>query len=134
MPIYGDGLHMREWLYVKDHCQALLAVWERGQPGQIYNIGSGIHHNNLAILDMIIKIVSERYNIYPDELYPLFRHTDDRHGHDRRYALDCTRLHQQIKFITPTKLQEGLTYTINWYLDHPDWWEGDNDQEWWLRR
>jgi dTDP-glucose 4,6-dehydratase len=134
LPVYGDGLHVREWIYVKDHCQALIEVWKKGQPGQVYNIGSGDQYSNLAILDIIINMMSHRCNIEATELRHLIKHVSDRPGHDRRYALDSTRLHEEIEFIPATSLQEGLRQTINWHFEHLDWWNINNDQQWWLRR
>ncbi|MDR1397596.1 MAG: dTDP-glucose 4,6-dehydratase [Desulfarculales bacterium] len=135
LPVYGDGLHVREWMFVKDHCRALLAVWQKGEPGQIYNIGSGRRHNNLEMLDIIINIMGKRYSIEVDEFRRLIRHAPDRRGHDRRYALDSGRLEREIGFRPSVSLEDGLNQTVNWHFDHPDWWNIDNnDQQWWLRR
>ncbi|PYS96709.1 MAG: dTDP-glucose 4,6-dehydratase [Acidobacteria bacterium] len=114
LPLYGDGLNVRDWLFVGDHCEALDVVLERGTPGQVYNVGGGNERRNIDISRAIL----ERLGKPPG----LVRSVSDRPGHDRRYALDCRKL-RLLGWSPRTPFDEGLEETIAWYADHRDWWE-----------
>lgn len=135
MPVYGDGLYVRDWIYVEDHCRALIEVALDGQPGQVYNIGGNNQTSNLAMLDMIIAALSAMLNIEQSEFRTLIRHVEDRPGHDRRYAIDSRKIKEQLGFSPQVGLHQGVEQTVCWYFDNLDWW-GDKhqDSQLWLRR
>jgi len=114
LPVYGDGMQMRDWLYVEDHCAAIATVLERGTPGQIYNIGQGSERPNLEITQEIIRFTG----CEP----ALIRHVLDRPGHDRRYALDTSKI-RALDWAPSWTLDTGLEPTVRWYQDHRAWWE-----------
>ena len=113
LPIYGDGLQIRDWLYVKDHCSAICAVLERGRPGQIYNIGGNNERSNLEIVHLLIKELGKSEQ--------LITHVKDRPGHDRRYAIDNTKITTELGWAPSVTFEEGMITTIQWYLNHQDW-------------
>ncbi|MHB8302205.1 MAG: dTDP-glucose 4,6-dehydratase [Acidobacteriaceae bacterium] len=124
LPVYGDGLNVRDWLYVTDHCEALRLVLERGRPGETYNIGGRNERNNREVVEAICEIL--------DELRPasshrphrqLLRFVKDRPGHDRRYAIDAMKLEQEIGWKARETFPTGLRKTVQWYLDHAEWIE-----------
>ena len=116
IPIYGDGMNVREWLYVGDHCAAVDEILRHGQPGCSYNVGRGVEVNNLELVERICSLV--------DELRPsgaphreLIAFVEDRPGHDRRYAIDCARIHRELDWHPAIGLEQGLSQTIRWYVD-----------------
>lgn len=113
LPIYGDGLHVREWLFVEDFCEAIALLLEKGQPGEIYNVGSGIHCRNLEIVERVLARLGK-----PKEL---IRHVEDRLGHDRRYAVDSSKI-RRLGWRPSHPFQEGLEQTIDWYRRNEEWW------------
>lgn len=113
LPIYGDGLQIRDWLYVRDHCSAICAVLERGRPGQIYNIGGNNERSNLEIVHLLIKELGKSEQ--------LITHVKDRPGHDRRYAIDNTKITTELGWVPSVTFEEGMITTIQWYLNHQDW-------------
>ncbi|MGH2462320.1 MAG: dTDP-glucose 4,6-dehydratase [Candidatus Limnocylindria bacterium] len=113
LPIYGDGQQTREWLYVTDHCDAVELVLEGGEPGQIYNIGSGFELDNLELAHRILSLT--------DRPPTLVEHVEDRPGHDRRYAVDSTRL-RDLGWEPEHRFEAALATTVAWYRDHPEWW------------
>jgi len=115
LPIYGDGLYVREWLHVEDHCRALARILEVGQPGEVYNIGSGTERVNLDLAREILALTGRSET--------LLRHVRDRLGHDRRYALDWTKLRRQLDWTPAIPFTEGLRQTVEWYRAHPMWWQ-----------
>jgi dTDP-glucose 4,6-dehydratase len=115
LPVYGDGLNRRDWLYVEDHCRALAAVIEKGVPGRIYNIGSGEEQTNLEITTSILDLTGADRR--------LIRHIADRPGHDRRYALDTSRIRRELEWKPETGLRQGLAATVEWYSTNRAWWE-----------
>jgi len=132
LPIYGDGGNVRDWLHVDDHCAGLLLVLQRGTIGENYNIGGGRERTNLDLIDELCRVL--------DELYPaarnaaltrasVSRYSDlktfvpDRPGHDRRYAIDSTKVRRDLGWAPRHTFEEGLKATIRWYLDHRDWAE-----------
>ena len=122
LPIYGDGQQIRDWLYVEDHCQAIWAVIEKGNPGDIYNVGGENQPSNLEIVQNICEILDERL---PDSEhsphFSLIEHVKDRPGHDRRYAMNIEKIKKELNWEPKISLKEGLIKTIGWYLDNPGW-------------
>ncbi len=115
LPVYGDGLYVRDWIFVLDHCHALDLVLREGRPGEIYNIGADEPRTNLEITRLIL----ERLGKDP----ALIRHVKDRPGHDRRYAIDSSKLHRELGWRPRTPFEEGMARTIEWYMSHRSWWE-----------
>jgi len=113
LPIYGDGLYVRDWLYVYDHCTAVWKVLNEAPPGEIYNIGGCNEKTNLEIVAMILQRLDK-----PDSL---IEHVTDRPGHDRRYAIDAAKIIQQLNWHPTVNLEEGINKTIDWYLQNTDW-------------
>jgi dTDP-glucose 4,6-dehydratase len=120
LPVYGDGKQIRDWLYVDDHCRAIERVLEAGRPGEIYNVGGNNERNNLEIVTRIIAILRGETG---DESIndSLITHVNDRPGHDRRYAIDSSKIQQELGWKALVPFEEGLRSTIRWYLDHQDW-------------
>ena len=115
LPIYGDGLNERDWIFVEDHCRALDRILEAGQPGEIYNIGCGRPVTNLEIVRRLLRIMGR-----PEDLIEF---VEDRPGHDRRYALDTNKIHGELGWEPAVGLEEGLARTVEWYRTHPGWVE-----------
>lgn len=114
LPVYGDGRQMRDWLFVRDHCAGIATVLERGQLGQIYNLGVGNERPNIEVIDRILALTGASRS--------LIRHVADRPGHDVRYALDIARA-RALGWEPQTSFEDGLAATVAWYRSHRDWWE-----------
>lgn len=122
LPIYGDGLNIRDWLYVEDHCEALEIVLERGQVGQTYNIGGRCEKTNLDLVRTICRLLDEMLPKSPYKPHEsLITFVKDRPGHDRRYAIDCSKIERELGWSPRESLETGLRKTIRWYLDNPEW-------------
>ena len=121
LPIYGDGKQIRDWLFVEDNCEAILAVLKKGQVGSVYNIGTGEERTNLDVVEAICAAIAERKGTDPAKLAKLIRFGTDRPGHDRRYAIDTGRVRNEIGWRPRMKFEQGLRQTVNWYCDHLDW-------------
>jgi dTDP-glucose 4,6-dehydratase len=113
LPIYGDGSNVREWIFCDDHSRAVLTAIDRGRPGQVYNIGSGVERTNLDVVREIVRLMGK-----PESLIEFVK---DRPGHDRRYAIDCSRVRQEWGWSPETEFSSGLEQTIAWYHDNEDW-------------
>ena len=122
LPVYGDGLNVRDWLYVGDHCQAIRRVLESGRVGQTYNVGGNSERTNIEVVTTICRIV--------DELAPglahgpcqgLIKYVPDRPGHDRRYAIDATKIASELNWSPSVTFDEGMRQTVTWYLSNADW-------------
>ncbi len=113
LPVYGEGLNVRDWLYVEDHCEAILLILEKGRVGEVYNIGG---HNEKANIEIVKIILSELGK--PESL---ITHVADRRGHDRRYAIDPTKIHSELGWLPKTMFKDGIRLTIQWYKDNMDW-------------
>ena len=121
LPLYGDGQNVRDWLYVGDHCQALHTVFQRGTPGETYNIGGKNELTNLSVVETICQILDELVP-QPDFTYQsLITFVTDRPGHDRRYAINCTKIQEQLGWQPQENFATGIRKTIQWYLNNPDW-------------
>ena len=122
LPIYGDGRHVRDWLYVEDHCDAIDVVLKRGEPGQTYNIGGNSELTNIEVVTTICGILDR---IFPDgPQFPhanLISHVADRPGHDRRYAIDCTKINNELGWFPSVSFSSGVETTVQWYLDNTEW-------------
>lgn len=116
LPVYGDGLNARDWIHVKDHCRALECVMMEGQSGRIYNIGSDQEKQNLDVIHQILEILGKSRD--------LIQFVADRPGHDRRYAIDATRLHTELGWQPKIQFEEGLAQTVKWYSQNTEWVEG----------
>lgn len=134
LPIYGDGLQVRDWLYVQDHCYAIIKVLRFGQLGHSYNIGGGNQPTNLFIVQNICDLVDE-YVPLNYSRRDLIQFVKDRPGHDRRYAMDSTKISSELGWQPQFTLESGLRKTVKWYLDHPEWVEAirkQNNYQAWL--
>jgi dTDP-glucose 4,6-dehydratase len=113
LPVYGDGMQVRDWIYVYDHCQAIWQVMEKAPPGEIYNIGGCNEKTNLEVIDVILSRLGKPKS--------LIRHVTDRPGHDRRYAIDAGKIINDIDWKPTVNFEEGINKTIDWYLGNQDW-------------
>lgn len=115
LPIYGDGLNVRDWLHVEDHCQAIDLVLHNGRNGEVYNVGGNNERTNIEIVKTILK--------HLDKPESLIKYVTDRPGHDRRYAIDATKLRTELGWEPKYTFDTGIEQTIKWYLENKDWWE-----------
>lgn len=124
IPLYGNGMQRRDWIHVLDHCSAILSILDRGRPGQAYNIGAGNERSNLEIVQEVCQALEERVPAPQGRPYwSLISFVPDRPGHDRRYALSCQRLENELGWRPRIALAEGLLETIAWYLENRSWVE-----------
>ncbi|MEN6599625.1 MAG: dTDP-glucose 4,6-dehydratase [Spirochaetes bacterium ADurb.Bin110] len=121
LPIYGDGKNIRDWLYVVDHNAAVWTIMTRGTIGETYNIGGENEWENIRLLHRLIEIVAEETGNSVRELEGLITFVKDRPGHDRRYAIDCSKLKNELGWKQSVSFDEGLRHTVRWYLDNPEW-------------
>lgn len=126
LPIYGDGLYVRDWIHVDDHCEALLAVLERGEAGEVYNIGGSAQRRNLDVAARILGEIGRSPN--------RFEHVADRRGHDRRYAVCDDKLRAQLGWKPARRFEEGLSETIAWYRANEPWWRRITDGDYLVDR
>lgn len=115
LPVYGEGLNVRDWLYVEDHCTAIDLILRKGKPGQVYNIGGHNERRNIDIVKTILAILGK-----PESL---ITHVADRKGHDQRYAIDPAFIHRELGWLPQTRFEDGIRKTVQWYLDNKPWWE-----------
>lgn len=115
LPVYGEGLNVRDWLYVEDHCAAIDLILQKGKVGQVYNIGG---HNEMRNID-IVKLICGAL----DKPESLITYVTDRKGHDMRYAIDPSFIHSELGWLPETKFENGIQKTIRWYLENRSWWE-----------
>lgn len=115
LPVYGEGLNIRDWLYVEDHCKAIDMIIHGGRVGEVYNIGGHNEKTNIYIVKTILKILNK-----PESL---ITYVTDRKGHDLRYAIDPTKIHNELGWLPETKFDDGIQKTVKWYLDNKQWWE-----------
>ena len=115
LPVYGDGANVRDWLYVEDHCSAIDLIIRNGREGEIYNVGGHNEKSNLDVVKIILKALGKSED--------LITFVKDRPGHDRRYAIDPTKIHNELGWLPQTKFEDGITKTIEWYLANKDWWQ-----------
>lgn len=115
LPVYGTGENVRDWLYVEDHCRAIDLIVRKGREGEVYNVGGHNEHTNLEVVKIILQQLGK-----PEELIEF---VTDRKGHDRRYAIDPTKISTELGWEPETKFSDGIKKTIQWYLDNKDWWQ-----------
>ncbi|NLD92079.1 MAG: dTDP-glucose 4,6-dehydratase [Fibrobacter sp.] len=115
LPVYGDGLNIRDWLFVEDHCSAIDVVLKNGAPGQVYNIGGNNEKTNIEIVKLLLAKLGK-----PESL---INYVPDRLGHDRRYAIDASKIKKELGWEPATKFKDGLKNTIKWYVENKWWWE-----------
>ncbi|MBR3494097.1 MAG: dTDP-glucose 4,6-dehydratase [Clostridia bacterium] len=115
LPVYGEGLNVRDWLYVEDHCIAIDRILQDGRVGQVYNVGG---HNEMRNIDIVRLICREL-----GKPVSLITYVTDRKGHDMRYAIDPAKIHAELGWLPQTRFADGIVATIHWYLEHRDWWE-----------
>jgi dTDP-glucose 4,6-dehydratase len=124
LPVYGDGQNIRDWLYVEDHCRALDVVIHQGKPGETYNIGGNNEVKNIDLVRQICQLMDElapELPIHPAE--KLITFVKDRPGHDRRYAIDASKINTELGWSPQETIEGGLRRTVEWYLTHRDWWQ-----------
>jgi len=114
VPVYGDGLNVRDWIYVEDHCRALDTVLQKGQPGQVYNIGANQEKTNLELIHRLLDVMGKPHD--------LITFVTDRPGHDRRYALDSTRITRELGWKPVYSFEKALAITVEWYVNNDTWW------------
>lgn len=114
LPVYGKGINVRDWLYVEDHCRAIDAMIHHGVIGEVYNVGGHNEVRNIDIVKMILDIL--------DKPYSLITYVEDRKGHDLRYAIDPTKMKNELGWKPTVRFSDGIKATVEWYLDHEEWW------------
>jgi dTDP-glucose 4,6-dehydratase len=115
LPVYGDGKNVRDWIHVEDHCRGLLAALEQGKPGHVYNFGASSERENIHIVKSVLQLL--------DKSESLVQYVKDRPGHDRRYAIDATKVRRELSWEPRHRFEEGLASTVAWYREHRAWWE-----------
>ncbi|MBR1729788.1 MAG: dTDP-glucose 4,6-dehydratase [Selenomonadaceae bacterium] len=115
LPVYGEGLNVRDWLYVEDHCSAIDLILQNGKVGEVYNIGGHNERSNIEVVETILHILGK-----PETL---IEHVTDRKGHDLRYAIDPTKIEEELGWTPKTSFSDGIRKTIDWYLENKSWWE-----------
>ncbi len=115
LPVYGNGLNVRDWLYVEDHCRAIDLIIHKGKIGEVYNVGGHNEKSNIDIVKTILKLLGKSED--------LITFVEDRKGHDMRYAIDPTKIHNDLGWLPETKFEDGIKKTIDWYLKNKKWWK-----------
>src|SRR5947209_17551895 len=113
VPVYGDGRNVRDWVHVRDHCAAVYRVWRDGRPGEVYNVGGRCERTNLELTHALLRATGKPAS--------LIRFVADRPGHDRRYAIDCSKIERELGWRPQVGFEEGLRDTVDWYRSHRDW-------------
>jgi dTDP-glucose 4,6-dehydratase len=115
VPLYGDGLNVRDWLHVDDHCRGIHLVLEAGRPGEVYNIGGGTELTNTELTERLLAASNAGWDAV--------ERVDDRKGHDRRYSVDISKISRELGYAPQVPFDEGLAGTVAWYQEHRGWWE-----------
>jgi dTDP-glucose 4,6-dehydratase len=123
LPVYGDGKNIRDWLYVEDHNAAVWAIMRNGKAGEEYNIGGENEWENIKLLNVLIDITAEKAKLNPAKVRDTVTYVKDRPGHDRRYAIDCSKIKRELGWKQAVSFEEGLARTVDWYLANPRWIE-----------
>jgi len=127
LPVYGDGCQRRDWLYVSDHCRALVRILEAGRPGRVYNIGGQAERSNLEVVELLCDLLDQRLPAQRPRR-ELIEFVPDRPGHDRRYAIDSRRIRDELNWAPEVDFASGLAHTVDWYLGNRQWWQRIRDQ------
>jgi len=120
LPVYGDGKNIRDWVYVEDHCAAVWLVMQNGRAGEKYNIGGENEWENIKLLNMLVDIVAKKANKDAEKIRSTIKYIKDRPGHDRRYAIDCSKIKKELGWKQNVSFNEGLEHTVDWYLIHTE--------------
>src|SRR5207248_10870225 len=124
LPVYGDGGNVRDWLFVEDHARALALVFEQGKPGETYNVGGNSERTNIEVVRAICAALDQRQPRADGRSYAeQIRFVPDRPGHDRRYAIDASKIRDELGWEPGANFEEGIGRTVDWYLARRDWWE-----------
>jgi dTDP-glucose 4,6-dehydratase len=115
LPVYGDGLNVRDWIHVDDHCRAIMAALLEGKPGEVYNVGADAELENIAVVKLILETLGKPHD--------LINYVTDRLGHDRRYAIDSAKIRTELDWKPIHAPEQGIRETVQWYLDNRAWWE-----------
>jgi dTDP-glucose 4,6-dehydratase len=136
LPVYGDGKNIRDWVYVEDHNRAVWAVMRNGKAGEKYNIGGENEWENIKLLHTLIDIVAQKAGLDCEKIRALITCVKDRPGHDRRYAIDCSKIKRELGWKQQTDFETGLSKTVDWYLSHREWTNGILSGEYknWIER
>jgi dTDP-glucose 4,6-dehydratase len=136
LPVYGDGKNIRDWVYVEDHAQAVWTVMRNGKTGEKYNIGGENEWENIKLLHTLIDIVSQKAGLDGKKVKSTITPVSDRPGHDRRYAIDCSKIKKELGWKQQTVFEAGLSKTVDWYLSHREWINGIRSGEYknWIER
>jgi len=123
LPVYGDGKNVRDWLYVVDHCTAILKVLQKGRIGETYNVGGNCEKQNIEVVQTVCDILDEKVDALANgqSRRSLIKFVKDRAGHDRRYAIDASKIKNELGWEPSVKFEDGIRMTIDWYLDNPEW-------------
>jgi dTDP-glucose 4,6-dehydratase len=121
LPVYGDGKNVRNWVYVDDHNRAVRTILQNGVMGEKYNIGGDNEQENIRILHRLIDIVARRAGLDKKKVYDTITYVRDRPGHDRRYAIDCSKIKRELGWKQTVSFEEGLERTVDWYLANTEW-------------
>lgn len=113
VPVYGDGLQVRDWIHVRDHCAGILAAWQRGRPGEVYNLGGRCEQTNLDLTLTLLQVMNKPRS--------LIKFVEDRPGHDRRYAIDCSKAERELAWQPSVRFEQGLRDTVAWYQANSEW-------------
>ena len=125
LPVYGDGKNVRDWLYVEDHCSAIRCVLHNGCPGETYNVGGRSERRNIDVVNTICAVLDQLRPHSPHKPHAsLITYVTDRPGHDRRYAINCSRIERELRWQPQVTFEAGIRNTVAWYLDHQDWVAG----------
>lgn len=123
VPVYGDGMNVRDWIHVRDHCRAVDDVFFKGVPGEVYNIGSRNEIPNIEIVKLILKKAAAKLGRDEGEVMGLITYVEDRKGHDRRYAIDPVKIEQELGWKPEVDFEEGIEQTVEWYFSNEQWWQ-----------
>ena len=136
LPVYGDGMQIRDWIHVEDHNRAVQLIMQKGRVGETYNIGGENEWENIKLLHKLIDIVSEKTGLNKEKITALITHVTDRLGHDRRYAIDCTKLKTELGWKRMFDFETGLAHTVDWYLQNNVWIENVRSGEYrkWIEK
>ena len=121
LPVYGEGKNVRDWLFVKDHATAIERVFSKGKVGETYNIGGHNEWTNIDLVHVLCDVMDEKLGRENGESRKLITYVKDRAGHDLRYAIDATKLKDELAWVPSLQFEEGLRYTVDWFLNNSEW-------------